>query len=197
MAVEAPYGSWASTITPDLFAKGNCKAICELQATDGGCITVHEYGGGSFLPLNDGSVIYSTIDGVFHQIAQEAPPVQLAEGNEKKLRYADFSVSQTHIFCVNECHLQPGSDPENRIISIDMATKEQKVVASGADFYASPRVSPDGKRLVWMQWNHVNMPWDETSIHIAVLHDDGTATNEVVVKDGTGQKATRVFITLT
>ncbi|KAK6026872.1 hypothetical protein OSTOST_07145, partial [Ostertagia ostertagi] len=165
MAVEAPYGSWASTITPDLFAKGNCKAICELQATDDGVFwveqsattgkrelyfqsskpssarvrwapqqsvqnCVHEYGGGSFLPLSDGSVVYSTIDGVFHQLAQEAPPVQLAEGNERKLRYADFSASQTHIFCVNECHLQPGVDPENRIISIDMATKEQKVVVS-------------------------------------------------------------------
>ncbi|KAK6057626.1 peptidase, S9A/B/C family, catalytic domain protein [Cooperia oncophora] len=214
MAVEAPYGSWSSTITPDLFAKGNCKAICELQATNDGVFwveqsattgkrelyfqsakplstrvrwapqqsvqnCVHEYGGGSFLPLNDGSVIFSTVDGVFQQIAQEAPPVQLAEANDKKLRYADFSVAKTHIFCVNECHLQPGVDPENRIISIDIATKEQKVVASGADFYASPRVSPDGKRLVWMQWNHVNMPWDETSIHVAVLNEDGTVTNEI------------------
>ncbi|XGW16461.1 hypothetical protein V3C99_001711 [Haemonchus contortus] len=223
MSVEAPYGSWTSTITPDLFAKGNCKAICELQATNDGVFwveqsattgkrelyfhsckpsstsvrwapqqsvqnCVHEYGGGSFLPLSDGSVIYSTIDGVFHQTAPEAPPVQLADSNEKKLRYADFSVSGTHIFCVNESHLQPGVDPENRIISIDMVTKEQKVVASGEDFYASPRVSADGKKLVWMQWNHVNMPWDETSIHLAVLHDDGTISNEVVVKDGTGMK---------
>ncbi|VDP60133.1 unnamed protein product [Heligmosomoides polygyrus] len=84
--------------------------------------------------------------------------------------------------------MQAGADPENRLISINKATKEQKVVASGADFYASPRVSPDGKRVVWMQWNHVNMPWDETSIHMAVLHDDGTVTNEVTVKEGSGKQ---------
>ncbi|VDL78264.1 unnamed protein product, partial [Nippostrongylus brasiliensis] len=97
-------------------------------------------------------------------------------------RYADFTASPTHVYCVNEF------GTENRLISIDRTSKEQKVVASGADFYASPRVSPDGKRIVWMQWNHVNMPWDETSIHMAVLHSDGTTSNEVVVKDGTGKQ---------
>ncbi|KIH54494.1 hypothetical protein ANCDUO_15359 [Ancylostoma duodenale] len=226
MTKEAAYGSWTSTITPDLFAKGNCKAICELQAVEEGVFWVeqsattgkrelyyqsakpsaarirwapeqsvqnyvHEYGGGSFLPLKD-CVVYSTAEGVFSQASPGAPPIQLADASEKKLRSADFTASDTHIYCVNEAHLQPGVDPENRLISIDKETKEQKVVASGADFYASPRVSPDGKRLVWMQWNHVNMckgylligelqlqPWDETSIHMAVLHDDGTASNEI------------------
>ncbi|EYC04575.1 hypothetical protein Y032_0087g2090 [Ancylostoma ceylanicum] len=222
MAKEAAYGSWISTITPDLFAKGNCKAICELQTVEEGVFwveqsattgkrelyyqsaqpsaarvrwapeqsvqnCVHEYGGGSFIPLKD-CVVYSTVEGVFSQTSPDAAPIQLANASEKKLRYADFTASDTHIYCVNEAHLQPGVDPENRLISIDRETKEQKLVASGADFYASPRVSPDGKRLVWMQWNHVNMPWDETSIHMAVLHEDGTATNEVVIKDGTGKE---------
>ncbi|VDM67754.1 unnamed protein product, partial [Strongylus vulgaris] len=149
---------------------------------------VHEYGGGSFIPLKDGSVVYSTVEGVFHQKRPDAAPKQLADANEKKLRFADFTAADKHVYCVNEAHLRPGVDPENRLISIDKETKEQKVVASGADFYASPRVSPDGKRLVWMQWNHVNMPWDETSIHMAVLHEDGTASDEVVIKDGTGKK---------
>lgn len=31
-------------------------------------------------------------------------------------------------------------------------------------------------------------PWDETSIHMAVLHDDGTVTNEVTVKEGSGKQ---------
>ncbi|VDP02254.1 unnamed protein product [Heligmosomoides polygyrus] len=121
MTTAAPYGSWASEITPDLFAKGNCKAICELQANDDGVFwveqsavtgarelyfqsskpssprirwapeqsvqnCVHEYGGGSFLPLNDGSIVYSTVEGLFLQAAHEAPAVQLADASEKKLR---------------------------------------------------------------------------------------------------------------
>ncbi|CAJ0600123.1 unnamed protein product [Cylicocyclus nassatus] len=224
MSKVAPYGSWVSTITPDLFAKGNCKGIAELQATDDGVFwveqsastgkrelyfesaksasegrvrwapeqsvqnSVHEYGGGSFIPLKDGSIVYTTVEGVYHQKRPDAAPRQLADANEKKLRFADFTATDTHIYCVNESHLRPNVDPENRLISINKETKEQKVVASGADFYASPRVSSDGKRLVWMQWNHVNMPWDETSIHMAVLHSDGTVSDEVVIKDGTGKK---------
>ncbi|KAE9418940.1 hypothetical protein Angca_002350, partial [Angiostrongylus cantonensis] len=222
MVTVAPYGSWMSILTPDLFAKGNCKAICELQATEGGVFwveqsttgkrelyfqpsersnsrvrwapqqsvqnCVHEYGGGSFIPLNDGSVIYSTVEGVYQQISADVQPVQLADACERIFRFSDFSCSGTHVFCVNESHQKRDGDPENRIVSINRKTKEQKVVVSGADFYASPRVSPDGKRLVWMQWNHVNMPWDETSIYLAMLHDDGTISNETVVKDGTGKK---------
>ncbi|VDM54132.1 unnamed protein product [Angiostrongylus costaricensis] len=191
MVTVAPYGSWMSILTPDLFAKGNCKAICELQATEGGVFwveqsttgkrelyfqssersksrvrwapqqsvqnCVHEYGGGSFIPLNDGSIVYSTVEGVYEQISVDVQPVQLADACERIFRFSDFSCSGTHVFCVNECHQKRGGDPENRIISINRKTKEQKVVASGADFYASPRVSSDGKRLVWMQWNHVNM----------------------------------------
>ncbi|KJH41279.1 peptidase, S9A/B/C family, catalytic domain protein [Dictyocaulus viviparus] len=242
MATVAPYGSWVSIITPDLFAKGNCKAICELQATNGGFFIhfmrvynikkpkrgdgvfwveqsaktggrelyfqssnlvnhrvrwapqqsvqncVHEYGGGSFIVLNDGSVVYSTVEGVYHQISADVQPTKLADACERKFRFSDFSSSENHVFCVSECHDKPGYDPENCLISIDKKTKQQNVVANGADFYSSPRVSPDGKRLVWMQWNHVNMPWDETSIHMAELHDDGTISNEMVVKDGTGKK---------
>ena len=46
-------------------------------------------------------------------------------------------------------------------------------LVSGADFYSSPRLSPDGARLAWLSWNHPDMPWDATELRLADLDDAG------------------------
>ncbi|QDP96242.1 S9 family peptidase [Microlunatus elymi] len=46
-----------------------------------------------------------------------------------------------------------------------------RVLCAGADFYASPEVSADG-RLAWIEWDHPNMPWDSTRLMTATLPRD-------------------------
>jgi len=47
-------------------------------------------------------------------------------------------------------------------------------LVEGADFYATPVVSPDGTQLAWVEWNHPNMPWDDTSLYTAPVYADGS-----------------------
>lgn len=51
------------------------------------------------------------------------------------------------------------------------------ILAQGSDFYMQPTISPDGKRLAWVEWNHPNMPWDGTRLILAELAPDGKSLN--------------------
>ena len=44
---------------------------------------------------------------------------------------------------------------------------------AGSDFYAAPRPSPDGRTLVWLEWDHPDMPWDAVRLRAADVADDG------------------------
>src|SRR5207244_8019038 len=54
-------------------------------------------------------------------------------------------------------------EAENSVVAIDLASGDVEVLAFGADFYSNPRVSPDGRRMSWLRWNHPNLPWDGRS----------------------------------
>ena len=56
----------------------------------------------------------------------------------------------------------------------DSIVEEAQVLVSGSDFYAAPRLSPDGSTLAWLAWNHPNMPWEGTELWTAAVAPDGS-----------------------
>ncbi|MBX5477341.1 MAG: S9 family peptidase, partial [Clostridia bacterium] len=65
-------------------------------------------------------------------------------------------------------------EAENTIVAVDLDTGRATVLVSGADFYAAPRLSPDGRKLCWLSWNHPNMPFDGTDLWVADVAPDGS-----------------------
>ncbi len=145
---------------------------------------VHEYGGGAWIA--DGGVVWFSnfddqriyrqeLDGEPQPITPDAP-----------LRYADATLDRrrNRLICVREDH----SDPENIINAIAAVPAdgdgEQVVLAEGWDFVSSPRLSPDGGTLVWLSWNHPNMPWDDVHLWTAPVQDDGTLGEATLVAGG-------------
>jgi len=51
------------------------------------------------------------------------------------------------------------------------------VIASGYDFYSTPRLSPDGTKLAWLSWRHPSMPWDGTELWVADVEASGALAN--------------------
>jgi dipeptidyl aminopeptidase/acylaminoacyl peptidase/menaquinone-dependent protoporphyrinogen IX oxidase len=75
---------------------------------------------------------------------------------------------------VREDHRTPG-EAVNAIVAVHPgSSRDDEVLVSGGDFYASPRISPDGSRLAWLAWNHPDMPWDAAELWVAPMGADGS-----------------------
>ena len=55
-----------------------------------------------------------------------------------------------------------------------------EVLFDGSDFVSYPRLSPDGRRLAFITWNHPNMPWDGTELRVAELTAESLKSSTVV-----------------
>jgi len=135
---------------------------------------VHEYGGGAYL-ASDGRVVFSDKPtGAVWLIDGEAPARQITavEG----CRYADFIFDPVRgrVLAVREDHRGAG-EPKAAIVALDItgrmppAENAGQVLVDGHDFLAAPRLSPDGKTLVWLSWDHPDMPWDGTRLWLAPI----------------------------
>jgi dipeptidyl aminopeptidase/acylaminoacyl peptidase len=135
---------------------------------------VHEYGGGSYL-IHQGTVYFSNFaDQRLYRQDVGAEPVAITP--ETAWRYADgvVDVQRQRLICVREDHTGEG-EAVNTIVSLSLdGSTDQQILVSGSDFYSSPRLSPDGKQLAWINWNHPNMPWDSTELWVAGISADGT-----------------------
>jgi len=59
-----------------------------------------------------------------------------------------------------------------------------RILKHGADFYMQPAVSPNGKLLAWVEWDHPNMPWDGAKLFAAALDAETGSLSEVKLLDG-------------
>jgi dipeptidyl aminopeptidase/acylaminoacyl peptidase len=148
---------------------------------------VQEYGGGALLVAPSGAeplvVVADFSSGRLHRVAAPGRLEPLTP--EGAARYADAALDGTRgrLIAVREDHepetLARHGEAENSLVAIDLASGEVRPLAGGADFYAAPRVSPDGRRLAWLEWRHPNMPWDGTVLRVAAFADDGSLADIV------------------
>ena len=142
---------------------------------------VHEYGGGAFI-VHEGVVTFANyVDQRLYQQRPGGDPQAVTP--EENLRFADgVFAADGRFVCVREDHRNAGQEAINTIVSLALdGVDAGHVLVSGNDFYATPRVSPDGKRLAWITWNHPNMPWDGTELWVADFAPDGTLNNRRLV----------------
>jgi dipeptidyl aminopeptidase/acylaminoacyl peptidase len=142
---------------------------------------VHEYGGGAW--FRHGRVVFcsSFDDSRLYRIDEpgaEPHPITPESPEPHALRYADGRVFADGklIVCVREQHGE--GEPVNELVVLPTdGSSEPRVIATGRDFYASPRPSPDGASLAWLAWDHPHMPFEGTDLCVAELAADGSISN--------------------
>ena len=145
---------------------------------------VHEYGGGDYA-VSSGTIVFANFtDQRLYIQEPESQPRPLTKAGP--MRYADGQIDRRRnvFFCVREDHSGSG-EVVNRIARVDLdGDRTAEVAVSGSDFYASPRLSPDGSRLAWLTWNHPGMPWDGTELWIGELAQDGSLFHKIKAAGG-------------
>jgi dipeptidyl aminopeptidase/acylaminoacyl peptidase len=143
---------------------------------------VHEYGGGAW--FRDGRVVFcSSFDDSrlyrFDSPGDDAVPITPEPAEPHALRYADGRVFARGklIVCVRESHGE--GEPRNELVVLPAdGSAEPRVIATGREFYAGPRPSPDGSCLAWVAWDHPHMPFEGTDLCVADLSPDGLISKE-------------------
>lgn len=139
---------------------------------------VHEYGGAAFIVSNDTIYFSNFADQRLYRQTLGATPQPLTP--EGDLRYADsvIDTKRNRLICVREDHTNSEAEAVNALVAIGLdGTDNAQVLVSGNDFYATPRLSPDGTRLAWMTWNHPNMPWDGAELWVGEINVDGSLSH--------------------
>ncbi len=156
---------------------------------------VHEYGGGAWT-VDRGVLYYCDFaDQRMRRIDPDGSCVVLTgePATQCGVRYADLTASPdgSWIYCVREDHDVADVEPRNDLVAVAAdGSGSVRVLAERADFYSSPRPSPDGTRLAWIAWNHPNMPWDDTELWVANL-DGGEVSSRSRVADGSSLQQPR------
>jgi dipeptidyl aminopeptidase/acylaminoacyl peptidase len=155
---------------------------------------VHEYGGAEFMVRDDTVYFINADDQDVWSVVPGTRPERItnAPGN----RFADLALDppNNRLIAVAERHDARGghTEPQNLLVGIGLSGATRGMVSdlvTGRDFYAFPRLSPDGTRLAFLGWDLPDMPWDQSALYVAPVRQDGSIGRPQRIAGGDGAAA--------
>ncbi|MES1937013.1 alpha/beta hydrolase family protein [Salinisphaera hydrothermalis] len=134
---------------------------------------VYEYGGGAFA-VHAGFIWFVNASDQAVWMRDPEGHLSAITDPDADIRFADLQYDARfgRLIAIAEDLDESLDEPAARVVSIHRDGSVH-TLASGQDFYASPRLSPGSDRLVWLAWNHPNMPWDVSELWQALIDDEG------------------------
>ncbi|MBV9356097.1 MAG: S9 family peptidase [Chloroflexi bacterium] len=139
---------------------------------------VHEYGGGAWL-VDGSTLVFSNFadQRLYRQDGDESPrPITPEPAVPAGDRFAEARLTPDGqwLICVRERHTDTGSEAKNELAILPAdGSQPPRTLVDGHDFFSSIAISPDGRRLAWLAWDHPRMPWDGSDLWVGQLTPDG------------------------
>lgn len=136
--------------------------------------SVNEYGGKPFWLFGDELLFVNQKDQCLYRqwLSEDGASSAERVTNPAARMYTDLIKlkQDTYLAIVEqEC----AQDQENTmcIAILDLSRQADQLImlGQGADFYSNLVYHPASKKVAWVQWDHPNMPWDETQLWVADL----------------------------
>uniref|UniRef100_A0A251IQB4 Peptidase S9 prolyl oligopeptidase catalytic domain-containing protein n=1 Tax=Manihot esculenta TaxID=3983 RepID=A0A251IQB4_MANES len=152
--------------------------------------TAQEYGGGAFTISGDTVIFANYKDQRLYKQSVDSidsTPVPITpDYGSSVVSYADgiFDSRFNRFVTVMEDRRVSSMNAITTIVAIglnDSDIEEPKVLVSGNDFYAFPRMDPKGERIAWIEWGHPNMPWDKSELWVGYISENGDIYKRICV----------------
>jgi dipeptidyl aminopeptidase/acylaminoacyl peptidase len=125
--------------------------------------SVGAYGGGVFCWGGAGHLVYAAHDGRLLRVPSGGgAPVVLHEGGRVAAPSASADGSRVAFV------VERDDSCDIAVVPVDGSQWATRVSA-GADYCFDPSWSPDGRRVVWHEWDLPNMPWDASRVALCDL----------------------------
>lgn len=213
MKTRKPFGTWSSPITPatlgqslrldDVQWDSDGKTLVWSEGRSGRKILVAQtglearrelineqrlsggvgYGGGEF-SIGSGTAIFADESKrLFSQTLGATQP--------RAITPAYGGVASPSISPDGRWIVYVFSDGETDLLGVVDSAGEQwpAQLVKGADFYMQPTWHPSGELLAWVEWNHPNMPWDDSIVRLAKMTGDPPRVSEVRTVGGAPDRA--------
>jgi dipeptidyl aminopeptidase/acylaminoacyl peptidase len=135
---------------------------------------VHEYGGGAWTATDDGVLLFvEKADQCVRALSPGDEPRILTPA-DRGMRFGGLSLQGGRLIAVRETHGTRGA-PRRDLVEIALDGSGVTSLVAGSDFLAHPALSPSGRHLAWIAWNHPDMPWDRSELRVGRLEDGAVA----------------------
>ncbi|KAL7906262.1 Alpha/Beta hydrolase protein [Trichoderma velutinum] len=151
--------------------------------------SVYEYGASLYDVLPDGRLIFSDQDNAVRILEPDAKYSSVLL-KSPVLRYSSFSANTKNpwVLAIEEDHTEDTpAKIRNYLVAINILTAQVERIGSGADFYWLPQFNAEGNKIVWLEWDHPNLPFDAGKLYTADFYLTGTIRGERCVAGEKGE----------